>query len=151
MDWFTFFLFLVTCLAAASTGGLFPPDEWYRHLKKSRLNPPDWLFPVAWTVLYIVIAFVGMRIAILAAGKPYAIALWSLQITLNTIWTPVFFGLRRISLAMVFMVLLWISVFAMVLSYAYIDLICASLLVPYLIWVSFAAFLNFQVLVLNRP
>jgi len=74
MDWLTFFLFFLTCCVAASTGALFPPNEWYRNLKKPTWNPPDWLFPIAWSILYLIIAYVGMRISLIPGPKTYLIA-----------------------------------------------------------------------------
>jgi len=149
MDWLTFFIFLMACFVAASTGSLFPTGDWYKSLKKPLWNPPDWLFPIAWSILYVLIAFVGMRISQVANEFRFAVALWALQISLNTIWTPVFFGLHKIRLAMGFMIGLWSTVLAMVLSYWYIDVLASALLIPYLLWVSFAAALNYKIMTLN--
>ena len=149
MDWLTFFIFLMACFVAASTGSLFPTDDWYKSLKKPLWNPPDWLFPIAWSILYVMIAFVGMRISQAANEFRFAVALWALQISLNTIWTPVFFGLHKIRLAMGFMIGLWSTVLAMVLSYWYIDVLASALLIPYFLWVSFAAVLNYKIMSLN--
>ena len=74
MDWLTFALFFLTCCVAASTGALFPPNEWYKNLDKPSWNPPNWLFPIAWSILYIVIAYVGMRISNIAGSKNFLIA-----------------------------------------------------------------------------
>jgi len=149
MDWLTFFIFLMACFVAASTGSLFPTGDWYKSLKKPLWNPPDWLFPIAWSILYVLIAFVGMRISQAANEFRFAGALWALQISLNTIWTPVFFGLHKIRLAMGFMIGLWSTVLAMVLSYWYIDVLASALLIPYFLWVSFAAALNYKIMTLN--
>ena len=149
MDWLTFFLFFLTCCVAASTGALFPPNEWYRNLKKPSWNPPDWLFPIAWSILYLIIAYVGMRVSLLEGQKKFLVALWALQISLNTIWTPIFFGLNNIKLAMKFMMGLWLSVLFMVSSFWFADPISAILICPYFIWVSFAAALNFRIMQLN--
>ena len=150
MDWLTFFIFLMACLVAASTGSLFPTGEWYKSLNKPSWNPPDWLFPIAWSILYLVIAFVGMRVSIVISEYQFAVALWALQISLNTIWTPIFFGLHRIRLAMGFMMALWSTVLAMVVSYWFIDVLAAALVVPYFFWVSFAALLNYKLMTLNQ-
>tara|TARA_Y100000991_G_scaffold101435_1_gene76478 strand:- start:14 stop:466 length:453 start_codon:yes stop_codon:yes gene_type:complete len=150
MDWLTFFLFFLTCCVAASTGALFPPNEWYGNLKKPTWNPPDWLFPIAWSILYLIIAYVGMRISLIPGPKKYLIALWALQISLNTIWTPIFFGLNNIKLAMRFIIGLWISVLLMVITYWFEDPLSAILICPYFIWVSFAATLNFRIMQLNK-
>ena len=81
---------------------------------------------------------------------PFAIGLWALQICFNTIWTPIFFGLHKIRLAMNFILGLWATVFIMVVTYWFIDVLSSVLLIPYFIWVSFAAVLNYKVMVLNK-
>ena len=149
MDFLTFIIFFLACSVAASTGSLFPTGDWYESLKKPIWNPPDWLFPIAWSILYIIIAYVGMRISKFATENPHALALWSLQISFNTIWTPVFFGLNKIRLAMVIILGLWVTVLAMVISYWYIDTLAATLLMPYFFWVSFASLLNYRIMKLN--
>jgi len=100
MIWICFVIFLTACFAAGSTGGLFPPGQWYAALKKPWFTPPNWLFPVAWTTLYICMAAAGARVAV-SPDNAVAMAFWSLQIALNGLWTPVFFGLRRMKLGLV--------------------------------------------------
>ena len=95
MTYALFAIFLGACFAAGATGALFPPGAWYSTLKKPSWTPPNWLFPVAWTTLYLCMAAAAARVAG-AEGSAFAMALWALQIALNTLWTPVFFGLRRI-------------------------------------------------------
>ena len=89
--------------------GLFPPGQWYAALKKPWFTPPDWLFPVAWSTLYICMATAGARVAV-SPDNAVAMAFWSLQIALNGLWTPVFFGLRRMKLGFVVLSGLWLSV-----------------------------------------
>ena len=91
MDWSVFILFFAACAAAAVTGSMFPPGAWYRDLRKPFFTPPNWLFPVAWTVLYIASAYAAARVA-LVAENGHAMGFWALQIALNTLWSPVFFG-----------------------------------------------------------
>ena len=94
-----------------ATGGLFPPGRWYDNLQKPAWTPPNWLFPVAWTTLYLCMAAAGARVAV-AEGNGIAMALWSLQIALNALWTPVFFGLRRMRLGLIVLLCLWLAVAA---------------------------------------
>lgn len=148
MFWILFCIFLAACLAAGSTGGLFPPGPWYRNLNKPSWTPPDWVFPVTWTTLYLCMAAAGARVA-LAPDNAIAMALWSLQIALNGLWTPVFFGLKRIRLGMVVLMALWVSVAATLLALWQVDMIAGLLFVPYLVWVSIAAALNASVWRLN--
>ncbi|MDJ0822597.1 MAG: TspO/MBR family protein [Paracoccaceae bacterium] len=148
MFWALFAIFLAACFAAGSTGGLFPPGEWYRNLSKPSWTPPDWVFPVTWTTLYICMATAGARVA-LADGNAIAMALWSLQIALNGLWTPVFFGLKRIRMGMVVLAALWLSVAATLVALWQVDWIAGALFVPYLVWVSIAGALNASVWRLN--
>ena len=95
MFWILFLIFLLACFSAGATGGLFPPGSWYSSLRKPSWTPPNWGFPVAWTSLYICMSFAGARAA-LTPDNSLAMALWSLQIALNTLWSPVFFGLKNL-------------------------------------------------------
>lgn len=148
MIWLTFAIFLAACFAAGSTGGLFSPGEWYARLQKPWWTPPDWLFPVAWTTLYICMAAAGARVAV-SPGNGLAMALWALQIALNGLWTPVFFGLKRMRLGLIVLCLLWASVAATLLALWSVDRIAGLLFVPYLMWVSVAGMLNYTVLRMN--
>jgi len=149
MIYVVFAIFLGACFAAGSTGGLFPPGEWYKRLNKPWWTPPDWLFPVAWTILYLCMAAAGARVA-MSPDNGLAMALWALQIALNGLWTPVFFGLRRMKLGLRVLSALWLSVAATLVALWQVDWIAGLLFVPYLGWVSVAAALNLSVLRLNR-
>jgi len=148
MFWILFLIFLGACFAAGSTGGLFPPGEWYRKLNKPSWTPPDWVFPVTWTTLYICMATAGARAA-LVPDNGIAMALWSLQIALNGLWTPVFFGLKRLKLGLIVLSALWLSVAATMLALWQVDWIAGALFIPYLVWVSIAGALNASVLQRN--
>jgi len=148
MDWLLFAIFLAACLAAGTTGAMFEPGSWYRSIAKPRWTPPDWLFPVAWFVLYICMSLAAMRVAMTPeAGLP--LALWGLQIALNTLWTPIFFGLKRMGAALVVIVALWLSVAATMGAFWQVDLVAGLLFLPYLAWVTVAGALNFAVWRLN--
>ncbi len=148
MFFLLFLVFLAACLAAGATGGLFPPGEWYRSLNKPDWTPPDWLFPVAWFVLYVCMSLAGARAAS-EGGSGLALALWSLQIALNALWTPVFFGLRKIRLGMIVLSALWLSVLFCMIALWNVDKLAGVLFFPYLIWVTIAGALNWSVLRLN--
>ena len=148
MDWLLFSIFLFACMAAGTTGAMFEPGAWYRSLAKPRWTPPNWLFPVAWLTLYICMSLAAMRIAMTdQAGLP--LAFWALQIALNTLWTPIFFGLKRLGSAMIVIVALWLSVAATMVTFWQIDMVAGLLFVPYLVWVSVAGALNFTVWRMN--
>lgn len=148
MDWTLFLTFLATCGAAAATGAMFEPGEWYKSLAKPSWTPPNWLFPVAWTTLYILMSLAAMRVAQLPdAGR--ALSFWGAQIAFNTLWTPVFFGLYRLGAAMVVMVGLWIFVALTMLAFWGLDWVAGLMFVPYLVWVTVAGALNWSVWRLN--
>lgn len=144
MDWGLFLTYLAACGAAATTGVVFQPGDWYRSLSKPDWTPPDWVFPVTWTVLYLCMALAGARVAALD-GTGQALALWSVQIAFNTLWTPIFFGLRRLQAGMVVIILLWLSVVATGVTFWTHDRLAGLLFVPYIAWVSIAAALNWSV------
>lgn len=124
---------------------MFPPGQWYRDLSKPVWTPPDLLFPIAWSILYLCLAFAGARVAPLE-GSQYAMAFWAIQIALNTLWTPVFFGLRRMRAALVIICLLWVSVLSLLISLWPLDRAAFWAIVPYLAWVTVAGALNASVL-----
>lgn len=152
MDFWVFFIFLLTCGPSAATGAMFSPGAWYEGLKKPSWTPPNWLFPVAWTTLYICIALAGERVARQAgvdAAVGIALALYAVQLGLNILWTPVFFGLKRLRGGMLVLVLLWLSVAATLVAFWRVDWVAGLLFVPYLTWVSIAGALNYSVMSLN--
>ena len=148
MIWIYFSIFLAACFAAGTTGAMFSPGAWYDSLEKPPWTPPNFLFPLAWTTLYLCMAYAGARAA-MATDSGLALALWSLQIALNTLWTPVFFGLQKIKAGMLVLVLLWLSVAACLVALWQVDWVAGALFVPYLAWVSTAAALNLSVMRLN--
>ncbi|WP_439870293.1 tryptophan-rich sensory protein TspO [Pseudomonas syringae] len=145
----TFFIFLLACCAAGTTGIIFKPGAWYESLEKPSFTPPDWAFPVAWTTIYLLLAWAGYRLTLIP-GSEIVLALWAAQIALNTLWTPVFFGANRLFAAMVVLVLLWGVVAAMIVMALQLDIITGLILFPYLVWLSVAAALNFSILRHNR-
>jgi tryptophan-rich sensory protein len=148
MIWICFAIFLAACFAAGSTGGLFSPGEWDDRLRKPWWTPPNWLFPVAWTLLYVCMAAAGARVAV-SPDNGIAMAFWALQIALNGLWTPVFFGLKKMRLGLIVLSGLWLSVAASVVALWQVDTSAGLLFLPYLAWVSVAGALNASVLRLN--
>lgn len=148
MDWPLFLTFLAACGAAATTGAMFEPGEWYKRLNKPVWTPPGWAFPIAWTTMYLLMSLAAMRVAPLE-GSGQAMAFWAAQIAFNTLWTPVFFGLYRMAAAMVVMVFLWSFVALTTLAFWRLDPVAGGMLMPYLAWVTVAGALNFTVWRMN--
>jgi tryptophan-rich sensory protein len=141
MDLIVFTICLLACGAAATTGAMFPPGQWYQTLNRPSWTPPNWLFPVAWTLLYLAMSIAAARVAPLP-GSGLPMALWGLQIALNTLWTPIFFGLRRFGGAIPVVVGLWLAVFTTMITFWELDPLAGWLFVPYLVWCTVAAALN---------
>ncbi len=150
ISWSLLAFFAVT-FAAAMSGGYFRPGDWYRDLSKPSWNPPDFLFPIAWTILYAMMA-VAAWLVWEAVGWPAAlvpIGLWLVQLVLNALWSALFFGMKRMDLALVDVALLWLAIVGTIIAFWPINALAGWLMVPYLAWVSFAAFLNLTILRLN--
>lgn len=148
MDIGLFFIYLLACGAAASTGALFPTGPWYEALRKPSWTPPNIAFPIVWTSLYLLMAAAAARVSAFD-GAQAGLALWAVQIAFNTLWTPVFFGLRRMRAALLPMAGLWLSVWATMLVFFQVDWVAGLMFVPYAIWVTIAAALNLALVRMN--
>jgi tryptophan-rich sensory protein len=141
-------------IVAAAGAFLTKLDSWYRDLRKPRWQPPDWLFGPAWTVIFALSAFAGVlgwdgapdrETQLVIAG------LFALNAVLNMLWSILFFRLRRPDWALVETFALWLSIAAIMVALAPISLTASLAMLPYLLWVSFAGFLNLTIVRLNRP
>lgn len=143
--------FSAACFLAALTGAVFRPGDWYERLIKPSWRPPNQLFALVWSVLYLMIAVSGWLIWREAGfvGATLPLAIYALQLVLNAAWTPLVFGLHRIDLGFFDIVLLWLSIVATIVLFYPIHPVAAMLLLPYLAWVTFAGALNFAVWRLN--
>ena len=146
-----FVAFIALCFLAAALGALFRPGEWYEQLAKPSWRPPNWLFAPVWTLLYLTIAVCGWLIwrEVGFAGGALALSTYLVQLLLNASWTPLFFGLHRPDLAFLDIALLWLSILATMAVFYPISTSAAWLLLPYILWVTFAAALNFSIWRLN--
>lgn len=145
-----FLVFLAAVGCAAATGALFPTGPWYAGLEKPAWTPPNWVFPVAWTILYLLMALAGARVASLGGpGATWALALWALQIAANTLWTPIVFGAHRLRAGLVVIAVLWVAVLLCTVASWRVSALAGLCLLPYLAWVTLAAALNAELIRLN--
>ncbi len=133
---------------AALSGAFFKPDEWYDRLRKPKWNPPKWVFPVVWTILYAFIAVAGWLVWG-QVGFGVVMFVWVVQLILNASWSWFFFGLRRMDLAFVVVSAMAVAVVLFIIMAWPISTIAALLFVPYLAWVCTAALLNWTVWSMN--
>jgi benzodiazapine receptor len=139
----------------ALVGGLMTDvGPWYESLKFPKLRPPNWLFGPAWTLLFILIAAAGV-IAWESADNPAVrlriVVLFAINGVLNLLWSPLFFKLQRPDWAIYELIVFWISIVVLIVAVAQVSTFAAWLLVPYLAWVTFAGWLNWRVVQLNKP
>jgi benzodiazapine receptor len=151
---------LIICLAltfsAALVGSLFTRDavpDWYATLNKPFFTPPDWLFGPVWTILYLLMAisaFIVWQKGLANPAVRIALILYLIQLILNALWSVIFFGLKLPLSAFIEILLLWSAIVFTILAFARVSITASLLLVPYILWVSFAAVLNFFIWFLNR-
>ena len=144
----TFLVFAALVAMAASTGARFMPGEWYAGLNKPSWTPPNWAFPVAWTILYVMIAIAGW-LAWRTGGLSVAVVIWGIGLVFNALWSYLMFGRHDIFLALVDLCALWLAVVAFMIAAWPLDTRATYLFLPYLAWVTFAGVLNFAVWRMN--
>lgn len=115
------------------------------------LSPPAWVFPVVWTVLYALMGISAARIWISedSQERKWGLNLYIIQLILNFFWSPIFFNAMAYGVASVWIVVLWATVLLMILAFYKVDRTAAWLQLPYLAWITFAAYLTFGVWLLN--
>ncbi len=138
-------------LTAGFLGSLPEIGEWYAELNKPFLNPPGWIFAPVWTVLYILMGVAAFFVWEKGWKKEVKIALFLflLQLVLNSSWSLVFFGLKDISLALANILLLWVLILCTMIAFYRVSKASFILLLPYILWVSFAIYLNLTILIIN--
>jgi tryptophan-rich sensory protein len=138
---------IVASFAPGVFGARFQPGDWYAQLAKSPLTPPGWVFPIAWTALYITIGVALYVMLNHTSGRErwIPLAAFVIQLVLNGAWSWLFFGCHAVTAALIEIGVLWISIVAMGLAFARHSRFAGQLLVPYLAWVSFATYLNFEI------
>jgi translocator protein len=142
-------IFVALVLGGGTVIGLMTlPGGWYAGLAKPPFNPPNWIFAPVWTVLYIMVAVAGWR-TWQRVPRSAAMMAWFVQLTLNFIWSPVFFGAHRPGAALVIVTALLAAILAFIVASWPRDRAAALLFVPYAAWVAFATVLNGAIWYLN--
>lgn len=142
---------IIICLSSGMFIGYIThagTSPWYSSLQKPNFNPPDWIFSPVWTILYIMIGIALGKIWNARKDNTTLLYLFITHLTLNVLWTPLFFYAHRIDIAFIDIVLLWLSLITCMILGRKIPYV-SPLLVPYFAWVSFALILNWSMYVLN--
>ena len=140
---------MIGCLAVGTLSGLTSASSsLYQSLEMPPLSPPGYLFPIVWTVLYILMGIALFLMIRLGDNRRY-VQLFIVQLALNFVWTPLFFHYDIMLLAFVDLVVLWICVMLLIVMSWNYDRRASYLMLPYIVWLSFAAYLNIGAYLLN--
>lgn len=147
-----FFLFIT--FLAAFVGNYFTMPSiptWYASLNKPSFSPPNWLFGPVWTILYVLMAVSAFLIWQKGENSQAkkALTFYFIQLTLNTLWSIIFFGWHNLGLAFAEIVFLWFFILLTMINFYKVKKLTGILFIPYILWVSFAAILNFAIWQLN--
>ncbi len=148
-------VFIVLCFFAATVGSVltnFSLKSWYVTLRKPAWNPPNWIFAPVWTLLFIMMAVAASMVWERSPQKGLTLPMFFffIQLLLNVAWSAFFFGLCNVRWAFFEIILLWLFILMTTASFTSVYWFAGLLFLPYFIWVSFAAFLNFTIWRLNR-
>jgi len=151
------FLFVFAlCQAAGAVGSLFTVPaipEWYDHLQKPSFSPPNWVFAPVWTTLFTLMAIAAYQVWAKGLKEPavrIALIAFLVQLALNSLWSFLFFGLRSPFHGLLEIFVLWSLILVTILQFLKVSRAAGLLLIPYLLWVSFACSLNLGIFLLNR-
>lgn len=125
----------------------------YNYINKPALSPPAILFPIVWTILYVLMGISSARIWLQRDNYPYevmdSLLTYSMQLILNFFWAIIFFNMRTFLFSFIWLVILWSSILKMIFKFSVLDKTAAYLNIPYVLWVTFAGYLNFMIYLLN--
>jgi len=155
-DIFYLVVSIIVCQLAGIVGGIFTASSvgtWYAGLVKPSFNPPSWIFSPVWISLYLLMGialFLVLRKGFGSSGVRIAVVFFACQLALNALWSFLFFGLRAPFAAFLEIAVLWLFIVLTAVKFFQVSKIAGILLVPYLLWVSFASVLNYFLWSLNR-
>lgn len=145
-----FYIFITFLIGITPSIFIFRSIDLYNYINKPLFSPPSIIFPIVWTILYIIMGIsIYMIMESKKEGKKNARLIYYIQLISNALWTPIFFGLREYFLAFLWILMIIVFVIIMILSFYKINKISAYLQIPYLLWLIFASYINFYVFVLN--
>ena len=148
----SFVLFFIITYSASFIGGMATinfKEPWYSQLVKSNYNPPDWIFAPVWTTLYLMMTLAIWFYWHSKNREMNTIFIYFIHIVFNTTWSIVFFGLHQILLALIVLLILIALIIIIILRFKRVNYVSAYLMIPYLLWSSYALFLNFNLYILN--
>ena len=148
----SFILFFIVTFSASFVGGLVSinlKEPWYSTLIKSNFNPPDWVFAPVWTILYLTMTFAIWNFWHSKNRDINTVYIYFIHIIINTTWSIVFFALHKIFLAMLVLIILIMFIVLLIIRFKPINLLSYYLMMPYLLWCSYALFLNINLVILN--
>lgn len=151
MNWFLLVAFVVVCELVGISGSFFTVRSiptWYANLKKPSFNPPNWIFGPVWALLYA-LQGVAAYLVYRSSGIGFAFVLFVIQLALNALWTPLFFGAKLLGVALAELVVLVACIVVTAVWFFGIDALAAWLMVPYILWTIFATALNYSLWKLN--
>jgi len=141
---------IVICQLAGVIGSIYTTPAiktWYAFLNKPSFNPPNFVFAPVWTILFLLMG-VALYLAWLKKQKE-ALIIFAFQLILNVLWSIIFFGLKMPSVALVEILMLWVAILYTLVNFYRVSKLAGFLLLPYLLWVAFAAVLNLSIWLLN--
>lgn len=144
-------VWVLICILAGIFGAQFDPGNWYDLLQKPAWTPPNWIFPVVWPILYVMMgisAWFVWRLERTSLTQP-AFIWFFLQLLLNALWSWLFFGMNLIGTALAEILLLWIAVVFTIFLFWDKSRVAGLLLIPYLLWMTYASALNMAIWQLN--
>lgn len=153
VKWKPLLISIVIALGAGALSAWLSGDNMsvYQTLKLPPLAPPGIVFPIVWTVLYILMGISAYLIyQSISENKKSALIVYVIQLFLNALWSPIFFRMEAYLFAFVWLVVLWVFILIMIIKFYPINKTAALLQIPYLLWVTFAGYLNFAIYLLNR-
>ena len=154
-NWKTYTFWILLTEAVGALSGWFSRngmEVYMETIQKPSLSPPGWLFPIVWTILYALLGLGAARIWLASASRERSLSLnlFIAQLVINFFWSLIFFNLQAFGFALLWLLLLWGLVLWMIFSFWKVDPLAAKLQIPYLLWLSFAAYLNYGVWMLNK-